>query len=573
MLTKAWKFFKQGKWNTEINVRNFIQLNYCPYNGNEDFLRKATSKTKNLLKKLVTLQQKEQKQGILDIDLVNLSGINNFSAGYIDKQNELIVGLQTDAALKRMINAYGGVRMVKSALNAYGYTDKDNLLTNFSKYRKSHNDGVFDVYSPLTRKARSVGLLTGLPDAYGRGRIIGDYRRIALYGVDYLICEKLTSFNSINSPMNEYNIRLKEEIAEQIKALREMKEMALKYKTDISKPATNAKEAIQFLYFGYLAAVKENNGAAMSLGRVNTFIDIYIERDLNRGLITEEYAQELIDQFVLKLRTIRHLRTPEYNELFAGDPNWITESIGGIGLDGRHLVTKTSYRFIHSLTNLAAAPEPNITVLWAKQLPINFKQYCCSMSIKTSSIQYENDDIMRPIYGDDYAIACCISAMKIGKEMQFFGARCNIAKALLYAINGGIDEITGEKIIDDITNLSNNSLKYEDVLKNYKKVLAKVAKIYVDTMNIIHYMHDKYAYEASQMALHDLDINRYMAFGVAGLSIAADSLSAIKYAQVTPVTKNKIAVDFKVKGSFPTYGNDNDKVDFIAKEILEIFIK
>lgn len=573
MLAEAWRFFKQGKWNTEINVRDFIQLNYCPYNGNEDFLQKATSKTKNLLNKLVTLQQKEQKQGVLDIDLANLSGINNFSAGYLDKQNELIVGLQTDTALKRMINAYGGVRMVKSALIAYGYTDKNNLLKNFSKYRKSHNDGVFDVYSPLTRKARSVGLLTGLPDAYGRGRIIGDYRRIALYGLDYLIGEKLTNFNLITSPMNEFNIRLKEEITEQIKALRAIKEMALKYKIDISKPATNAQDAIQYLYFGYLAAVKENNGAAMSLGRVSTFLDIYIERDLAQELIREEYAQELIDQFVLKLRAIRHLRTPEYNELFAGDPNWITESIGGIGLDGRHLITKTSYRFIHSLTNLAAAPEPNITVLWAKQLPVNFKQYCCSMSIKTSSIQYENDDIMRPIYGDDYAIACCISAMKIGKEMQFFGARCNIAKALLYAINGGVDEKTGEKIIDGISNLSNNSLKYEDVLRNYKKVLAKVAKIYVDTMNIIHYMHDKYAYEASQMALHDIDINRYMAFGVAGLSIVADSLSAIKYAQVTAITKNNIAVDFEVKGSFPTYGNDDDRVDFIAKEILELFIK
>ncbi len=462
--------------------------------------------------------------------------------------------------------------MVKQALEAYDYKLKPEIKDIFTKYRKTHNDGVFDAYTEEMRKARSAGLLTGLPDAYGRGRIIGDYRRIPLYGVDYLIKNKEEDLKVVKGEMNETTIRKREEISEQIRALIAMKEMALKYGIDISKPAKNAEEAVQFLYFGYLAGVKENNGAAMSLGRVSSFIDIYIERDLNQGILTEEKAQEIIDQFVIKLRLVRHLRTPEYNDLFAGDPNWITEAIGGMGLNGETLVTKTSYRFLNTLNNLGPAPEPNMTVLWSQNLPENFKKFCADMSIKTDSIQYENDDLMRDIYGDDYGIACCVSAMTLGKQMQFFGARCNLAKALLYSINGGVDEKKNVKVIDNIDAIEDSVLDYEKVKENYFKVLEYIADLYVNTMNIIHYMHDKYAYEAGLMALHDTEVERLMAFGVAGLSVVADSLSAIKYAKVKPVRENGIAVDFEIEGDFPKYGNDDDRVDEIAVEIVNKFI-
>lgn len=572
MLRTQWNGFKEGKWVEEINVREFIQLNYIPYSGNESFLENPTERTKILFKKATELMMKELKKGVLDIDTTTISGIDNFNPGYLDKDNEIIVGFQTDAPLKRMINPYGGIRMVEGALNAYGYEMPEELNNVFHEYRKTHNTGVFDAYTPEIRKARTVGLLTGLPDAYGRGRIIGDYRRIALYGIDILIDEKNKELSNISFPMVEDSMRAREEISEQIKALKKIKSMALKYGFDISNPASSAKEAVQFVYFGYLAGVKENNGAAMSLGRISTFLDIYIERDLKNNIISEKEAQELIDQLVLKLRMVRHLRTPEYNELFAGDPNWVTEVLGGMGCDGRTLVSKTSFRFLHTLTNLSEAPEPNMTILWSKDLPESFKKYCAKMSIKTSSIQYENDDIMRPMYGDDYAIACCISAMRVGKEMQFFGARCNLAKALLYAINGGVDEIKGIKVIDSIEPINDETLEYNKVYNNYKKVLEYIAELYVNTMNIIHYMHDKYAYEAGQMALHDYNIGRNMAFGVAGLSIVADSLSAIKYAKVKPVRKNGVTVEFNIDGEFPMYGNDDDRVDFIAKDILNIFI-
>ncbi len=572
MLRTQWNGFKEGKWVEEINVREFIQLNYIPYSGNESFLENPTERTKILFKKATELMMKELKKGVLDIDTTTISGIDNFNPGYLDKDNEIIVGFQTDAPLKRMINPYGGIRMVEGALNAYGYEMPEELNNVFHEYRKTHNTGVFDAYTPEIRKARTVGLLTGLPDAYGRGRIIGDYRRIALYGIDILIDEKNKELSNISFPMVEDSMREREEISEQIKALKKIKSMALKYGFDISNPASSAKEAVQFVYFGYLAGVKENNGAAMSLGRISTFLDIYIERDLKNNIISEKEAQELIDQLVLKLRMVRHLRTPEYNELFAGDPNWVTEVLGGMGCDGRTLVSKTSFRFLHTLTNLSEAPEPNMTILWSKDLPESFKKYCAKMSIETSSIQYENDDIMRPMYGDDYAIACCISAMRVGKEMQFFGARCNLAKALLYAINGGVDEIKGIKVIDSIEPINDETLEYNKVYNNYKKVLEYIAELYVNTMNIIHYMHDKYAYEAGQMALHDYNIGRNMAFGVAGLSIVADSLSAIKYAKVKPVRKNGVTVEFNIDGEFPMYGNDDDRVDFIAKDILNIFI-
>ncbi|MDD4781012.1 MAG: formate C-acetyltransferase [Tissierellia bacterium] len=573
-MKKQWQNFREGNWTKGIDVSNFIQLNYKPYEGNDEFLTEATLKTRNLFRKASQLMKEELEKGVLDIDTKHISGIDNFEAGYLDKENEIIVGFQTDAPLKRMMNPYGGIRMVEESLNAYGYEIPRNLDKIFHEFRKTHNEGVFDVYTKEMRTARSVGLLTGLPDAYGRGRIIGDFRRIALYGIDYLISKKQEEYDAINLPMTEENIRAREEIKEQIKALKSMKSMAAKYGIDISEPAENTKEAVQAIYFGYLAGVKENNGAAMSLGRVSTFIDIYAERDLNSNLLNEKDVQEIIDQFVLKLRMVRHLRTPEYNELFAGDPNWVTESLGGMGLDGRTLVTKTSFRFIHTLTNLSSAPEPNITVLWSNGLPINFKKYCTKMSIETSAIQYENDDVMRPMYGDDYGIACCVSAMKLGKQMQFFGARCNLAKSLLMAINGGIDEIKKIKVIDNIEKINTEILQYDEVLKNYKKVLEYVAKLYVNTMNIIHYMHDKYAYEAGLMALHDYNVGRLMAFGVAGISIVADSLSAIKYARVKPVYDNDgITVDFKIEGDFPMYGNDDDRVDNIAKEVLEFFSK
>jgi formate C-acetyltransferase len=571
---KEWKSFVEGSWMEEIDVRSFIQKNYNPYEGNEEFLANATEKTKNLFKKASELMEEELNRGVLDVDTRNISGIDNFEPGYLDKDNEIIVGFQTDAPLKRMINPYGGIRMVEQSLKAYGYTISDDLSSVFNKYRKTHNEGVFDAYTNEILSARSAGLLTGLPDAYGRGRIIGDFRRVALYGIDFLVEKKKEEYNNIKFPMSEENIRLREEIKEQIKALFEMKSMAAKYGIDISKPSSNALEAVQAVYFGYLAGVKENNGAAMSLGRVSTFIDIYVERDLHNGNLSEIEVQEIIDQFVLKLRMVRHLRTPEYNELFAGDPNWVTEALGGMGLDGRTLVSKTSFRFLHTLSNLSAAPEPNMTVLWSEKLPESFKKYCSKMSIETSAIQYENDDLMRAIYGDDYGIACCVSAMSIGKDMQFFGARCNLAKSLLMSINGGVDEINKEKVIRNIDKINSQVLNYDEVLTNYKKVLEYVAELYVNTMNIIHYMHDKYAYESGLMALHDCNVRRLMAFGVAGLSIAADSLSAIKYANVKPIYGiDGITKDFEILGEFPMYGNDDDRVDNIAIELLEFFSK
>lgn len=567
-----WKDFVEGEWCRKIDVRDFIQKNYTPYEGDESFLKNTSSKTTKVWNKCLELLKEELKKGVLDIDTKHVSGINSYDAGYIDKENEVIVGLQTDEVLKRIVNPYGGIRMVYNSLAAYNYKLDENIDKYFNEFRKTHNQGVFDVYTDEMRKARKVGLLTGLPDAYGRGRIIGDYRRIALYGIDYLMEEKKKDHDNLKGVMTEDLIRLREEVTEQYRALEEMKQMALKYGCDISKPASNAKEAVQWTYFGYLAAIKENNGAAMSLGRTSTFLDIYIERDLKKGILTEEEAQELIDQFVIKLRVARHLRTPEYDELFSGDPTWVTESIGGVGLDGRPLVTKNSYRMLHTLINLGPAPEPNLTILWSKNLPDNFKKYCAEISIETDSVQYENDDIMRPIYGDDYAIACCVSAMKVGKQMQFFGARCNLAKALLYSINGGIDEVKNIKVLDGYEIMQDEILDYEKVKKSYYKVLEDVAALYVDTMNIIHYMHDKYAYERGQMALHDTDVERLMAFGVAGLSVATDSLSAIKYAKVKPIRNSDgISVDFEIEGDFPKYGNDDDRVDLIATELLEKF--
>jgi len=571
-MREEWKGFVEGEWISEINIRDFIQKNYTLYTGDESFLQSISSKTAKVWDKCLESLKEELKKGVLDIDTSRVSGINSYDAGYIDKDNEVIVGLQTDELLKRIINPYGGIRMVYNSLEAYGYKLDENIDKRFNEFRKTHNQGVFDVYTPEIRKARKYGLLTGLPDAYGRGRIIGDYRRIALYGIEYLISEKEKDRNNLNGQMTDDKIRLREEVTEQLRALEEIKQMALKYGYDISIPAKNAQEAVQWTYFGYLAAIKENNGAAMSLGRVATFLDIYIERDLKNGLIDEKGAQELIDQFVIKLRMARHLRTPEYDELFSGDPTWVTESIGGVGIDGRPLVTKNSYRMLHTLINLGPAPEPNLTVLWSKGLPEPFKRYCAKISIETDSIQYENDDVMRPIYGDDYAIACCVSAMRLGKQMQFFGARCNLAKALLYSINGGIDEVKGVKVLDGYDIITDEVLDYEKVKAAYYKVLEDVAGLYVDTMNIIHYMHDKYAYEKGQMALHDSIVERLMAFGVAGLSVVTDSLSAIKYAKVKPIRNEEgIAVDFDIEGDFPKYGNDDDKVDRIATELLEKF--
>ena len=568
---KEWKNFKEGKWNKEINVEEFIQLNYERYDEDESFLAGVTDKTKKVWSKCEELLKEELKKHVLDIDVDHVSGINNYEAGYIDKDNEVIVGLQTDAPLKRIVNPFGGFRMVQQELDAYGYKLNPDIEKYFTAFRKTHNEGVFDAYTDEIKKARHVGLLTGLPDAYGRGRIIGDYRRVALYGIDYLLQKKHDDLKNLTGEMTDELIRLREDVSMQCKALIEMKEMALKYGFDISKPAKNAFEAIEWTYLAYLAAVKENNGAAMSLGRVDAFFDIYINRDIKNGLITEKLAQELIDQFVIKLRLVRHLRTPDYDELFSGDPTWVTCSIGGVSENGKSLVTKTSYRIIHTLTNLDPAPEPNMTVLWSEKLPENFKKYCARMSIKTDAIQYENDDIMRPIYGDDYAIACCVSAMRVGKDMQFFGARSNLAKALLYAINGGVDEIKGDKVLD-VPAITDEILDYETVKKAYFKVLEEVARIYAGAMNIIHYMHDKYAYEAGQMALHDTNVRRLMAYGVAGLSVVADSLSAIKYAKVKPVrNEDGIAIDFEIDGEFPKYGNDDDRVDSIAQEVVQKF--
>ncbi len=570
---EQWKGFAPGVWQDEINVRNFIQKNYTQYTGDDSFLQPPTEKTKKVWGKCEDLLRQEMKNGgVLDVETKIISGIDNFAPGYIDKENEVVVGLQTDAPLKRIVNLYGGMRMAKGSLEQYGYQLDPTIEAHFSEYRKTHNEGVFDAYPKRTRVARHAGLLTGLPDAYGRGRIIGDYRRVALYGLDRLVAEKKKDLDALDGPMTEDRIRAREEVSMQIRALGEIKSMALKYGVDLSQPAGNAREAFQAVYFAYLAGIKENNGAATSLGRTSTFLDIYIQRDLDNGRITEAEAQELVDQFIIKLRLVRHLRTPEYNELFGGDPTWVTESIGGIGINGKSLVTKNSFRYLHTLINLGTAPEPNLTVLWSEHLPEAFKQYCAKISIATDSIQYENDDVMRPIYGDDYAIACCVSAMKVGKQMQFFGARCNLAKSLLYAINGGIDEKKGDLVVPGIEPITDEVLDFDKVLKNYYKVLEYVAELYVDTVNIIHYMHDKYAYEASQMALHDTDVERLTAFGIAGLSVAVDSLSAIKYAKVKPIRdENGVAVDFETVGDFPKYGNDDDRVDDLAVQVVTKF--
>ena len=568
----GWRSFTNSLWNKEVNVANFIEKNYKEYKGDSSFLRCSTEKTKKLWDICLKKLEEEQKKHVLDIDCDEFSGINSFNPGYIDKENEIIVGLQTDSVLKRIVNPYGGIKLVEKELKTYGY-EMDDKIHEFKKYRKTHNDGVFDVYDDSIKKARHNGLLTGLPDAYGRGRIIGDYRRIALYGIDFLIKDKENDLeNVLIGPMSENLIRLREEVQEQIRALKEIKELAASYGYDISKPANDSKEAVQWLYFGYLAAVKENNGAAMSMGRIDAFLDIYFERDLNEQRITEEEIQELIDQLIIKLRLVRHLRTPEYDELFSGDPTWVTCAIGGILNEKESLITKTSYRILHTLENLGTAPEPNLTILWSEYLPNDFKKYCAKISVETSSIQYENDDLMRPIYGSDYGIACCVSAMRLGKDMQFFGARCNLAKALLYAINGGYDEMTNELVLDGLEPITTDYLNYDEVIEKYKIVLNRVAFIYSNAMNIIHYMHDKYAYEKSQMALHDTFVHRYMAYGVAGLSVAVDSLSAIKNAKVKAIRNSLgITTDFEIDGTYPTYGNDIDDVDDIAVSLTNYF--
>lgn len=572
-LRKEWKNFKKSDWVNTISVDDFIQNNYTLYTDDESFLKSATQKTIKVWDKCLELLKEELNKKVLDIDTEHISGINSFAPGYIDKENEVIFGLQTDKPLKRMINPYGGIRMVYSELEAYGYKMNQTIDKYFNEFRKTHNQGVFDVYTKDIKKARHNGLLTGLPDAYGRGRIIGDFRRVALYGIDILQKQKLDEWNNkYLGVMNDDLIRLREEISMQYRALEEMKKMALSYGFDISRPAANSFEAVEWTYLAYLAGVKENNGAAMSLGRVDSFFDIYFERDLKDNKITEEQIQELIDQFVIKLRLVRHLRTPEYDELFSGDPTWVTCSIGGTLTNGNSLVTKTSFRILHTLENLDTAPEPNMTVLWSKKLPKSFKKYCAKISIKTDAVQYENDDLMRPIYGSDYAIACCVSAMRLGKDMQFFGARCNLAKALLYSLNGGVDEITKDQVLEGIEKDKDQILKYNKVKKEYFNVLSKVAEIYSNAMNIIHYMHDKYAYESSLMSLIDTDVHRYMAYGVAGLSVVVDSLSAIKYAKVKPIRDEEgIIIDFTIDGDFPKYGNDDDRVDSIAKEVTKYF--
>ncbi len=576
-MQKEWLGFNEGIWTSSINVSDFIKRNYTKYDGansDESFLVPKTNKTTSILKECTKLLKEELEKHVLDIDTEHMAGIDSFEPGYICADDDVIVGLQTDAPLKRIVNPYGGIRMVYSELASYNYKLDPNVDKYFNEFRKTHNQGVFDAYPEVVKKARHVGLLTGLPDAYGRGRIIGDYRRVALYGIDALKEDKMQDFASLVGPMTDELIRLREEVSMQIRALDSIKNMAKRYGFDISHPASNAREAVQWTYFAYLAAVKENNGAAMSLGRVDAFFDIYFERDLKNGLLTESGVQEIIDEFVIKLRLVRHLRTPEYDELFSGDPTWVTCAIGGCSLNGDTLVTKTSYRIIHTLTNLEPAPEPNMTVLWSEHLPENFKSYCAKMSILTDSIQYENDDIMRPIYGDDYAIACCVSAMRIGRDMQFFGARCNLAKALLYSLNGGYDEIKNERVLDDIPFNTESILTYDKVKNDYFKVLSVIASIYSDAMNTIHYMHDKYAYESSQMALHDTRVRHLMAYGVAGLSVVVDSLSAIKYAKVKPVRNELgIATDFEITGDYPKFGNDDDRVDEIACEITSYFYK
>nr|WP_313934737.1 MULTISPECIES: formate C-acetyltransferase [unclassified Nostoc] len=569
-----WQGFQTGKWTEEINVRDFIQNNYTVYNGDQSFLAGATQTTQALWDQVKDLMALEREKGILDTDTEVVSTITSHQPGYINRELEQVVGLQTEKPLKRAIMPFGGIRIVKDSLKAYGYELNPKTEEIFTKYRKTHNDGVFDAYTREMRLCRHSGIITGLPDAYGRGRIIGDYRRVALYGVDGLIDEKKAQLKSLElDAIDEDTIRLREEISEQIKALFQLKAMAASYGFDISQPAATAKEAVQWLYFGYLAAVKEQNGAAMSLGRVSTFLDIYFERDLKEGKITESQLQELIDHFVMKLRMVRFLRTPDYNELFSGDPTWVTECVGGVGEDGRPLVTKNSFRILHTLYNLGPAPEPNLTVLWSENLPENFKRFCAKVSVDTSSIQYENDDLMRPYWGDDYAIACCVSAMRIGKQMQFFGARANLAKCLLYAINGGKDEKSGEQVAPAIAPITSEYLDYQQVWDQLQTMMAWLAKAYINTLNVIHYMHDKYCYERIEMALHDRDILRTMACGIAGLSVVTDALSAIKYAKVK-VLRNEagLAVDYEITGDFPKYGNNNNQVDEIAVDLVTNFM-
>lgn len=572
--TQATTDFVGGKWQTEINVRDFIQKNYTLYEGDSSFLAGPTAATTKLWQECCELFKKERENGgVVDMDTKIVSTITSHGAGYIDKELETIVGLQTDAPLKRSLQPFGGIRMAETSCKSYGYEVDPEVTEIFTKYRKTHNQGVFDVYTPEMRKARHAAILTGLPDAYGRGRIIGDYRRVALYGIDRLIEDKKEQHASIDGEMTAEKLQLKEELAEQIRALQEMAQLGDTYGFDIRKPASNAKEAIQWLYFGYLSAVKEQNGAAMSIGRTSTFLDIFIERDLKKGLITEEQAQEMIDHFIMKLRLVKFARTPEYNSLFTGDPTWVTESIGGVGIDGRPLVTKNSFRYLHSLENLGTAPEPNLTVLWSKRLPHNFKQYAAHISIKTSSIQYENDDMMRVTHGDDYAIACCVSSMVVGKEMQFFGARANLAKCLLYAINGGVDERLKEQIGPKFRPITSEYLDFDEVMERYEDMMEWLAGLYVNTLNCIHYMHDKYCYERSQMALHDRDVKRYFATGIAGLSVVADSLSAIKYAKVKTIRdENGIVVDYEVEGDYPKYGNNDDRVDQLAVDLVKKFM-
>ena len=576
---KQWRNFNTtGEWTKELDVRGFIQANYTPYEGNSDFLASPTEKTTKLWNKVLELYKKEtENNGVLDVDVKTPSSINAYEAGYIDKSLEEIVGFQTDEPLKRAIMPNGGIRIVEKSCESYGYKVDENIEYIYHNLRRTHNDGVFAVYTPDVRAARSSHLITGLPDGYGRGRIIGDYRRVALYGVDVLIKEKQLELETLDSDeFADAIIKNREEIYDQILALEELKKMALKYGFDISVPASNAKEAFQWVYFGYLAAIKDQNGAAMSLGRTTTFLDIYVERDLNEGTLTEELAQELMDQFVMKLRMVRFLRAPEYNSLFSGDPVWVTEVLGGMGIDGRTLVTKNSFRMLHTLVNLGPAPEPNLTVLWSKNLPDGFKKFCAEISIKTSSIQYENDDLMRVTLGDDYGIACCVSAMKIGKQMQFFGARANLAKTLLYAINGGRDEKSGKQITPEFAPITSEYLDYDEVMEKFDNMMEYVAKIYIKALNAIHYMHDKYSYEALEMALHDSERNilRTMACGIAGLSVVADSLSAIKYAKVKVIRDDTgLAVDYQVDGEFPKYGNDDDRVDSIAVDVVKKFMR
>lgn len=575
-MTTAWNGFKTGNWNKEIDVRDFIQLNYTPYEGDASFLAGESERTKKLWDEVADLCKKEiANGGTLDVDTTTITAIDAYKPGYIDKELEQIVGLQTDAPLKRAIMPYGGIRMVENSCKAYGYELDPEVSKIFTKYRKTHNQGVFDAYTKEMRACRKSGIITGLPDAYGRGRIIGDYRRVALYGVDKLIEDKMAQKNSLElSTIDEDTIRLREEISEQINALEALKRMGESYGFDISRPAENSKEAVQWLYFGYLAAVKDQNGAAMSLGRTSTFLDIYFERDLKAGTITEEEIQELMDHFVMKLRMVRFLRTPEYNELFSGDPTWVTESIGGMGIDGRTLVTKNSFRVLNTLYTLGPSPEPNLTVLWSTRLPQGFKDFCSKVSIDTSSIQYENDDLMREYWGDDYGIACCVSAMRIGKQMQFFGARVNVAKTLLYSINGGVDEKSGAQVGPKFEPITSEYLDYDEVMSKFDLFTDWLAKLYVNTLNVIHYMHDKYSYEALEMALHDRDVFRTMACGMAGLSVCVDSLSAIKYAKVKTIRNEEgIAVDFEVEGDYPKYGNNDDRADeiavFIVKDVME----